>query len=127
MRYWPDAFVATDRTFSISAGLDASTLTPGSTAPDVSRTTPVIEACAYASEGMIRSTTEAHAIFARDMEPPEVTRVYGGSLRGRIIAQEASHLDGRTAYSIVLAELEVWYRYGVQEKEFSRHGGRRKR
>ena len=27
-----------ERTFSISAGLDASTVTPGSTAPEVSRT-----------------------------------------------------------------------------------------
>jgi hypothetical protein len=30
------------RTFSISAGLDASTVTPGSTAPDESRTTPAM-------------------------------------------------------------------------------------
>src|SRR5262245_18694715 len=35
----------------MSAGLAASTVTPGNTAPDVSRTTPVIDACAWASEG----------------------------------------------------------------------------
>ena len=33
----------TVRTFSISAGLAASTVTPGSTAPDVSRTDPAME------------------------------------------------------------------------------------
>ena len=43
MRYWPLPSVTTERVFSIRAGLDTSTLTPGSTAPDVSRTTPVTE------------------------------------------------------------------------------------
>src|SRR5258705_10590709 len=76
MRYWPASFVVTDRTFSISAGLDASTLTPGSTAPDVSRTTPVIDACAYKSEGMMRSPMEAQAGCSRCIRPPHVTWVY---------------------------------------------------
>ena len=48
MRYWPAPSVTTVRTFSMSTGLAASTVTPGSTAPDVSRTTPAIEACARA-------------------------------------------------------------------------------
>jgi hypothetical protein len=39
------------RTFSMSAGLDASTVTPGSTAPDASLTTPLITACADATSG----------------------------------------------------------------------------
>src|SRR5262245_26235228 len=39
--YWPCVSVDTDRTFSISEGLAASTVTPGSTAPVVSLTTPV--------------------------------------------------------------------------------------
>ena len=39
----PCSSVTTERTFSISAGLAASTVTPGSTAPDVSRTTPAID------------------------------------------------------------------------------------
>jgi hypothetical protein len=46
MRYWPVAFVTTDRTFSISTGLAASTVTPGNTAPEASLATPVIAACA---------------------------------------------------------------------------------
>src|SRR5262249_38807527 len=41
------------RTFSINAGLAASTVTPGSTAPDVSRTTPAmpLACCADAADG----------------------------------------------------------------------------
>jgi hypothetical protein len=34
IRYWPVASVTAVRTFSISTALDASTLTPGSTAPE---------------------------------------------------------------------------------------------
>src|SRR6185295_6009477 len=41
-RYRPLLSVVTDRTFSIRAGLDASTVTPGRTAPDVSLTTPAM-------------------------------------------------------------------------------------
>src|SRR5262249_3797292 len=40
--YWPSASLTTDRTFSMSAGLAASTVTPGITAPEGSRTTPAI-------------------------------------------------------------------------------------
>src|SRR3989442_3490552 len=40
--YRPSASVTTLRTFSISVRLDASTVTPGRTAPVVSRTTPVM-------------------------------------------------------------------------------------
>ena len=39
---------ATVLAFSMSAGLSASTVTPGSTAPELSFTVPVIDACAYA-------------------------------------------------------------------------------
>ena len=46
MRYWPVPSVTAVRTFWMSTGLDASTLTPGSTAPEVSRATPVNVACA---------------------------------------------------------------------------------
>src|SRR2546422_11727036 len=40
--YWPAPSVVADRTFSISAGLAASTVTPGRTAPDVSLTVPAM-------------------------------------------------------------------------------------
>jgi hypothetical protein len=46
MRYWPLASVTTERPFSISTGLAASTVAPGSTPPEASLTTPVIAACA---------------------------------------------------------------------------------
>ena len=49
MRYWPPLSVTAVRTFSMSEGLAASTVTPGSTAPEESRTTPVIDAWARAS------------------------------------------------------------------------------
>ena len=57
MRYWPLPSVVADRTFSISAGLAASTVTPGSTAPDGSLTTPVIDACAQAIDGRAKTTS----------------------------------------------------------------------
>src|SRR5699024_8858584 len=40
--YTPSPSVATERTFSMSAGLAASTVTPGKIAPDESLTTPVM-------------------------------------------------------------------------------------
>src|SRR5207302_11207891 len=53
IRYCPPPFVTPARTFSINAGLATSTVTPGSTAPDESVTTPVTDgridcACAHA-------------------------------------------------------------------------------
>src|SRR5687768_13139795 len=69
IRYCPSAFVVAARTFSISAGLETSTSTPGITAPDVSRTVPVIwpvlsPACASAAAGTNASTAAInHAIL----------------------------------------------------------------
>ena len=60
MRYWPLPSVTAERTFSISAGLAASTVTPGSTAPEVSFTTPVIDAWANESEGTQTSASAAN-------------------------------------------------------------------
>ena len=57
MRYWPVPSVTDVRDRSMSAGLDASTVTPGSTAPDASRTTPVMEACAKSAAGTIRTSS----------------------------------------------------------------------
>jgi len=57
IRYWPVASVVTDRTFSMRAGLAASTVTPGRTKPAVSLTTPVIAACARAADGVSSATT----------------------------------------------------------------------
>src|SRR5206468_631509 len=63
MRYSPRSSVTALRTFSISTGLDASTVTPGRTAPDVSVTTPVMLAalvpCANTEVGKIVSNAAA--------------------------------------------------------------------
>jgi hypothetical protein len=58
--YWPLVSVVTERTFSMSEGLAASTVTPGSTAPDVSLTTPARDPWAAAKPGKI--TTRAAAM-----------------------------------------------------------------
>jgi hypothetical protein len=61
MRYWPVLSVTAVRVFSISAGLDVSTVTPGRTAPEASLTMPASVACAYPDEGR----TTNHAITNR--------------------------------------------------------------
>src|SRR6187431_2082955 len=66
MRYWPLPSVTTALAPSISAGLDASTVTPGSTPPEVSLTTPVIDAWAYAAAGTTASHVSTTAASRRD-------------------------------------------------------------
>ena len=71
MRYWPLPSVTTVRTFSIRAGLLASTVTPGRTAPEVSRTVPVMVACAYASVGSrTKASTRTNRTAKRIDWPP---------------------------------------------------------
>ena len=65
MRYRPALSVTADRTFSMSTGLDASTVTPGRTAPDVSFTVPVIVAWANAAAGATTVHANTTAILAR--------------------------------------------------------------
>ena len=60
MRYCPVPSLTADRTFSMSAGLVASTVTPGSTAPDESFTVPAMTACAEVTVGM--RTTHAKSV-----------------------------------------------------------------
>src|SRR5437867_7271188 len=63
MEYWPDPLVTTERVFSMSAGLDASTVTPGMTALEESLTVPTIEAWAWAMAGMATSATRTRIAF----------------------------------------------------------------
>jgi hypothetical protein len=51
----PEESVVAVRTFSISTGLEASTVTPGSTAPDASLTVPDSVTCAQVTLGMINT------------------------------------------------------------------------
>src|SRR6266849_9254919 len=57
MRYCPVASVVAVRVLSISTGLDASTVTPGSTALEASLTVPARVTWAYTADG--RSATHA--------------------------------------------------------------------
>ena len=62
MRYCPWSSLTLVRTFSVRAGLAASTVTPGSTAPDVSFTTPAMLAalvpCAAVTAGVSNAPTQ---------------------------------------------------------------------
>src|SRR5207237_2146903 len=69
MRYRPALSVTADRTFTMSTGLDASTVTPGRTAPDVSFTVPVIVAWANAAAG----ATTVHANTTAIRSRPRIT------------------------------------------------------
>src|SRR4030095_1212158 len=77
MVYLTSLAVTTFLDFSISAGLDASTVTPGNTAPDVSLTTPAIPladvCCADATDG----SSNAH-MTTMTPKPPRV-RTIGSS------------------------------------------------
>src|SRR5438034_3160036 len=59
MRYWPVPSLTTLRVFSMSTELDASTVTPGRTAADVSRTTPASVAWANTRLGASRMPASA--------------------------------------------------------------------
>src|SRR6266853_4241282 len=62
-RYWPVPSLTTVRVFSMSAGLEISTLTPGRTAAEASRTTPAIVACANTRLGSSRIPAAAVTTF----------------------------------------------------------------
>src|SRR4029450_12034271 len=74
--YCPPPSVTTERVFSIKAGLEASTVTPGSSAPEESLTTPAIDPCACASVERRRTTaTTSDPSQSGFMLPPaEVAR-----------------------------------------------------
>src|SRR5438876_507773 len=70
MRYCPVPSEMALRVLSISAGLEASTVTPGSTAPDESFTTPVIDAWAYAEAGTASHTRTNATLFHTVIHAP---------------------------------------------------------
>ena len=63
IRYCPAPSVTPMRTFSIRAGLDASTVTPGSTAFDSSLTVPVRVPCANAKDGSRTAAVRSRKTF----------------------------------------------------------------
>src|SRR5580765_6013036 len=76
MRYCPVPSVIDDRTFSISTELDASTVTPGRTAPDTSLTVPVIDDWARASVGTKTvNVRRIHVLVSRCRESLPIDRL----------------------------------------------------
>ena len=70
MRYWPVPSVTTVRDFSMSAGLAASTLTPGRMAPDESLTMP-------ATAGWENAGVERRSSAATTKDPVASARIDG--------------------------------------------------
>src|ERR1051326_6943442 len=103
MRYWPDPSVVAVRTFSMSAGLAASTVTPGSPAPDASLTTPEIEAplCAPAVAAVSSTSSAAPRLLIDRLigNPPSIPRRH--NLRSS---------RSRVQYNLRLACIQNWYR-----------------
>src|SRR5688572_18503898 len=79
MRYCPVPSLVAERTFSIRAGLEASTITPGSTAPESSRTTPASDACASARVGSRTSSAAASPSRAATYRAEVAVNADGGS------------------------------------------------
>ena len=77
IRYWPVLSVITERTFSMRVGLDASTVTPGNTAPDESLITPVIDAWANAATGAdTNQTASINVLGVRTQHLPSASAWY---------------------------------------------------
>ena len=77
MRYCPVPSVTAVRTFSMRTGLAASTVTPGSTAPDASFTTPEIEAPLWAEA--VPEISSASTLAPRTLIQPRMNPSLGES------------------------------------------------
>src|SRR6266540_6773912 len=86
----PSPSDTTVRTFSISAGLAASTVTPGSTAPEVSLTRPAIALCDCACAGLVRRREQR---TATTVAPSGPTRTIVASLRSSRNDTPTGYLD----------------------------------
>src|SRR5262245_406699 len=95
--YSPSPSVTTVRTFSMSAGLDASTVTPGRTSPDVSLTTPVMLAWARAgTENRVEQADRTNAtkpILQRSMAI-SLTGILASDSSGRKTSQRSRTAKG---------------------------------
>src|SRR5688572_22822025 len=93
IRNCPAPSVTTVRTFSMRAGLAASTVTPGSTPPDVSRTTPAIDAWAYAAAGAA-STQSRRAAGTKVPRDLGMRTPFAGLLPCSVLVRIANALSG---------------------------------
>src|SRR5215831_2647945 len=102
-RYCPVPSVSAVRVFSMSTGLDTSTVTPGRTPPDGSLTVPAMVACASTVPGKTTAITASDAILKqlRMAIPPALcvlchVEAYGRtSLIGQVGAGELALSAGR--------------------------------
>ena len=127
----PRSSVIADRTRSISAGLAASTVTPGITAPLVSLTTPAMAldwARTIPGNPRMRTDPNAMARAICFMLPPEWSRKYA-SVRARSRISPCHHLDSlRTAPTVPCRATVAWLWSSSRPeivKRLSRAGGRR--
>src|SRR5438552_11624229 len=115
MRYSPALSVTADRVFSMSTGLDASTVTPGSTAPDVSLTTPVIDAWARAVAG--RTRNQARSVDALTSRCTLASFTCGPDrVRGSLV-RLVHHVNG----NVSVLRNEHWLTRGAPEQSVPRN------
>src|SRR5262245_53564352 len=92
MVYRPSSFVTAVLDFSISAGLEASTVAPGSTAPVVSLTTPAMPVvCAETSTSARKATANAAVSSAATV--PLTVRVL--TVTSGLLSHESAMIQGR--------------------------------
>src|SRR5262245_46580255 len=88
----------------MSTSLDASTLTPGRTAPDVSFTTPAIAVCAGLAPGAIASHSNARPI-ERAASTRRIRTLLQAERAGPRSAEAASRGDD---YAVPLRKQRKW-------------------
>src|SRR5713226_52771 len=84
IRYCPCSLVTAVRTLSMSAGLAASTVTPGSTAPEASVTTPETLAALVPCADAGAETSSRHATVQRARHAPRYMKSSFETRSGRI-------------------------------------------
>src|SRR5262245_25519566 len=102
MRNRPRSSVIVVRTFSIRTGLEASTVTPGSVAPDASLAEPVMDACAKAATGtkMATATRSTPRTKVRIGTASSGVFVRGTGDRARQV--------GGSLYQIAIDRMPIW-------------------
>src|SRR5688572_32054695 len=124
MRYRPLLSVTAVRTFSIRAGLAASTVTPGSTAPEVSRTSPATVACAHAAAGSItdRVTPNRVSTTRRISMPPWFSEIPRVLRRPRPLTRGAQASSGEVPFAWTTAHYPSGHSR-CQVTDYSRDNG----
>src|SRR6476620_2097772 len=108
MRYWPVPSVTDVLVFSINAGLDASMVTPGSTAPEASFTLPASDDCACAAAGSSRTIAgRTHVLASRSTERTPIDRLL--TLRERRTSDRVT-VEMRPSYGLFRPSQAILHR-----------------